>query len=74
MKEGSQKIICQGEALLSSLDCGAVDVCCGDAMNNCKAVAGATLAGAIRDAATDATITLICMYLCLRNDFVSFIN
>ena len=39
----------------SSLDCAAVDVCCGDPMNGREAVTGATLADAIRDAATDAT-------------------
>ena len=35
MKEGSQKIISQGEALPSSLNCAAVEVCCGDAINGC---------------------------------------
>ena len=55
MKEDSQKIISQEEASPSSLDCAALDVCCGDAMDDCEAVAGATLAGAIRDAAADAT-------------------
>ena len=57
MKEGSQKIINQAEALPSSLDCAAVDVHCGNIMNDRGAVAGAVLAGAIRDAATDATTT-----------------
>ena len=54
-KEGSQKIISQGEALSSSLDYAALDVCCGDAMNVCGAVTGAVVAGAVRDAAADAT-------------------
>ena len=54
MKEGSQKIIRQGRKLSSSLDYDAVDVCCGDAMNDHEAVADAVVAGAIRDTAADA--------------------
>ena len=54
MKEGSQKIISQGRKLSSSLDYGAVDVYCSDAMNDREAVADAVVAGAVRDAAADA--------------------
>ena len=50
----------------SSLDCAAVDVCCGDAMNGCEAVTGAVVAGAVRDPALDAKSTL--------RDRGSFIN
>ena len=51
MKEGSPQIISQGEALPSSLDCAALDVCCSDATNDCEAVAAcAVVAGAIRHA------------------------
>ena len=57
MKEGSQKIISQGRKLSSSLDYDAVDVCCGDAINDREAVADAVVAGAIRDAAADAKST-----------------
>ena len=59
----SQKIISQGRKLSSSLDYDAVDVYCGDAMNDREAVADAVVAGAIRDAAADASISSFVAYL-----------
>ena len=57
-KESFQKIITEGEALPSSLNCAAVDVCCGDARNGREAVTDAVVAGAVRDPVLDTKSTL----------------